>query len=52
LVGSASPAGSPIGSMRSCSASSRAPTIIAFGCWNPTAIRRKRCGRSRARVRI
>ena len=38
-------AGSPIGSTRSCCASWRAPIITASGCWSPTAIRPRRCGR-------
>jgi hypothetical protein len=33
---------SPIGSSRSCCASWRGPTAIAFGCWSPTAIRPRR----------
>ena len=44
-IGSGSRAGSPTGSTRSCCASWRAPTIIASGCWNPIAIRPRRCGR-------
>ena len=38
-------AASPTGLMRSCCVSWRAPTAIASGCWSPTAIRPRRCGR-------
>jgi hypothetical protein len=37
--------GSPIGSTRSCCASSRVPIITASGCSSPTPIRRRRSGR-------
>jgi hypothetical protein len=44
-AGSGPRAGSPIGLTRSCSASWRAPIIIASGCSSLTAIRPKRSGR-------
>ena len=44
-TGSGSRAGSPIGLTRSCCASWRVPIITASGCWSPTPIRPRRCGR-------